>query len=64
MTGLELMQAMLDGKLPPPSIAVTIPMQGEHVEAGRVVFRARALLMLAGRRRDTAKSFAPRRGER
>ena len=42
MTGLELMQAMLDGKLPPPSISVTIPMQGEHVEAGRVVFRARA----------------------
>ena len=34
MTGLELMQAMLDGKLPPPSISTTIPMQGVAVESG------------------------------
>ena len=42
MTGLELMQAMLDGKLPPPSISTTIPMQGLSVESGKVVFQARA----------------------
>ena len=32
MTGLELMQAMLDGKLPPPSIATTIPMQLQAIQ--------------------------------
>ena len=42
MTGLELMQAMLDGKLPPPSISTTIPMKGVSVESGKVVFKARA----------------------
>ena len=42
LTGLELMQAMLDGKIPPPSIAITIPMQGVAVESGKVVFQARA----------------------
>ena len=42
MTGLELMQAMLDGTIPAPSIASTIPMQGVAVESGKVVFRARA----------------------
>jgi uncharacterized protein (TIGR00369 family) len=42
MTGLELMQAMLDGKLPPPSISTTIPMQGVAIESGKVVFKARA----------------------
>ena len=42
MTGLELMQAMLAGKLPPPSIASTIPMRGMAVESGKVVFKARA----------------------
>ena len=42
MTGLELMQAMLDGAIPPPSISTTIPMQGVSVESGKVVFQARA----------------------
>ena len=42
MTGLELMQAMLDGAIPPPSIASTIPMQGVSVASGKVVFQARA----------------------
>ena len=42
MTGLELMQAMLAGNLPPPSISTTIPMQGVAVESGKVVFTARA----------------------
>lgn len=42
MTGLELMQAMLDGAIPPPSIARTIPMQGVSVASGKVVFQARA----------------------
>ena len=42
MTGLELMQAMLDGMIPPPGISITIPMQGVSVESGKVVFQARA----------------------
>ena len=42
MTGLELMQAMLAGTIPPPGISVTIPMQGVAVESGKVVFQARA----------------------
>lgn len=42
MTGRELMQAMLDGAIPPPSIASTIPMQGVSVASGKVVFQARA----------------------
>lgn len=42
MTGLELMQAMLEGKLPPPSISTTIPMQGVAIASGKVVFKARA----------------------
>lgn len=42
MTGLELMQAMLAGVIPPPSISSTIPMQGVAVESGKVVFKARA----------------------
>ena len=42
MTGLELMQAMLDGTIPPPGISITIPMQGVAVESGKVVFQARA----------------------
>ena len=42
MTGLELMQSMLDGLIPAPSISTTIPMQGVLVESGKVVFQARA----------------------
>ena len=42
MTGLELMQAMLAGTIPPPSISSTIPMQGVAAESGKVVFKARA----------------------
>ena len=42
MTGLELMQAMLAGKLPPPGIATTIPMRGIAAESGKVTFAARA----------------------
>ena len=42
MTGLELMQAMLDGTIPAPSISSTVPMQGVSVESGKVVFQARA----------------------
>ncbi len=42
MSGLEIMQAMRDGKLPMPSIAVTIPMKGVAVEQGRIVFEAMA----------------------
>ena len=42
MSGLEIMQAMGEGKLPMPSIAVTIPMKGVAVEYGRIVFEAMA----------------------
>jgi uncharacterized protein (TIGR00369 family) len=42
MNGLELMQALVAGDLPPPGIANTIPMQPVEVERGRVVFIATA----------------------
>ena len=42
MTGLELMQAMIDGHLPVPSISKTIPMELTIVEKGRCVFEATA----------------------
>lgn len=42
MTGLELMQAMIKGLIPGPSIGKTMPMQGELAEEGRVVFNATA----------------------
>lgn len=42
MTGLELMQAMLDGRIPPPGISLTVPMHGVSVASGIVVFSARA----------------------
>jgi len=42
MTGLEIMQALIAGHIPAPSIAKTIPMQPELVELNRVVFRATA----------------------
>ena len=47
LTGLELMQAMLDGKIPPPSIAITIPMQGVAVESGSVGQLQAAIMSLA-----------------
>ncbi len=40
LTGLQLLQAMLDGKLPWPSMARTIPMQGVGCEEGFVKFTA------------------------
>ncbi len=42
MTGLELMQAMIEGKLPPPSMATTIPMRAILAEYGKIVFEATA----------------------
>lgn len=42
MSGLEVMQAMLEGKLPPPSITLTMPMKGVEVEHGRILFEATA----------------------
>jgi uncharacterized protein (TIGR00369 family) len=42
MTGLELMQAMVDGRLPMPPIANVIPMRGVAAEHGRIVFEAQA----------------------
>ena len=42
MSGLEMMQAMISGKIPIASIAVTIPMKGISVEHGRIVFEATA----------------------
>lgn len=42
LTGLELMQGIVDGVFPMPSIAVTIPMKAMEVENGRIVFEATA----------------------
>lgn len=39
MTGLEIMQAMLDGHLPPAPIGTGMNFAGHAVEKGRVVFR-------------------------
>lgn len=42
MSGLEIMQAMAEGKVAPPSIADTIPMKLISAEEGKVVFEATA----------------------
>lgn len=42
MSGLELIQAIIDGKLPPPSICETIPMRITAGARGHVTFSARA----------------------
>lgn len=42
MSGLEIMQAMIAGKIPPASIAHIIPMKGITAEHGKVVFEAMA----------------------
>lgn len=41
-SGLELLQAMVRGELPMPSIAKTVPMQAHSAEHGHVVFTATA----------------------
>ena len=38
MSGLEFMQAVIAGKLPPPPIATTMDFKGAEAEEGRVVF--------------------------
>jgi len=42
MSGLEMMKAMVEGKIPMASIAVTIPMKGITAEHGKVIFEATA----------------------
>lgn len=42
MTGLQLLSAMSEGKLPPPTIATTMPMEMIDISEGRVVFNAKA----------------------
>lgn len=42
MTGIELLQAMSDGQLPPPSITETIPMKMDSIESGFVRFKVQA----------------------
>jgi acyl-coenzyme A thioesterase PaaI-like protein len=42
MSGLELLQAMADGRLPHPTMAETIPMRVSAVSRGWVRFTARA----------------------
>ena len=37
-TGLELLQAVFDGHLPPPGVAPLLGMEGVSAEVGRVVF--------------------------
>ncbi|MEJ2794921.1 hypothetical protein WAE56_16045 [Iodobacter sp. LRB] len=41
-TGLQLLQAMADGKLPAPSITQTMPMSMVHISEGLVRFTAQA----------------------
>jgi uncharacterized protein (TIGR00369 family) len=38
MTGMEYMEAIVSGKLPPPPIAVTMSLRPVELEEGRVVF--------------------------
>ena len=40
MTGLDIMQAIVRGELPHPTMSETIPMKVVHVEGGKVVFNA------------------------
>ena len=40
MTGLNIMQAIVRGELPHPTMSKTIPMKVVQVEEGKVVFNA------------------------
>ena len=40
MTGLEIMQAIVSGELPHPTMSKMIPMKVVQVEEGKVVFNA------------------------
>jgi len=42
MTGLEFLQAMVEGDIPPASISKTIPMQPTEISEGSVTFKAQA----------------------
>lgn len=42
MTGLEVMQAMVNGEIKHPTIAETIPMKAVLAEKGKVVFEVKA----------------------
>ena len=42
LSGLQLMQEMLKGNLPMPSMATTIPMSASEVELGHVTFLVKA----------------------
>lgn len=42
MTGLQLLEAMCAGKIPPASISETIPMQPFKVSEGQISFKAKA----------------------
>lgn len=42
MTGLQLLQAMADGKIPPASISQTIPMKPTDIQQGQITFVVQA----------------------
>lgn len=42
MTGLQLLQAMCDGRIPAPSMSETIPMQPYDVSEGTICFKVKA----------------------
>ncbi|MCT8088869.1 PaaI family thioesterase [Acinetobacter sp. C_4_1] len=42
MTGLQLLQAMCDGRIPAPSMSETIPMQPYEVSEGMICFKVKA----------------------
>ena len=42
MTGLEFLQAMIEGHIPPASISKTIPMQPTEISEGSVTFKSQS----------------------
>ncbi|WP_347473425.1 PaaI family thioesterase [Acinetobacter thermotolerans] len=42
LSGLEIMQEMCNGNIPMPTMATTIPMTADSVEAGQVIFLVQA----------------------
>ena len=42
LSGIEILQRVMDGRIPPPSMAATMQMTLVRVEKGLVVFQARA----------------------
>ena len=46
MTGLQLLEAMCTGKIPPASISETIPMQPFEVSEGKISFKQKRIIVI------------------